>query len=172
MWVTAQFIHTQERAALVLRSRAIRRRDRCAAPRGGNFAVSARANAGTQRSAQVGALGGVEAAVPHAVGGQAAAVAGVAERRRRRGDDAEHGAVGQHERDPRCAAVLSSRGVDVAIVRGERGFEYLTSRDTTLNGDHLVAPPTSMYSMKRTSASTLLARTRAGTPARRHWSRA
>ena len=87
--------------------------------------------------------------MPSAV--EAGAVAGAAERRRRRGDDAEHRAVRQAVAIGRRRRLLAQR-LDraVALRRGRRGSRR--GATYTLSIDQRVAPPTSMYSMKRTSA--------------------
>ena len=125
-------------------------------------ASSSSAGAAAQRSPEVGALRRVQAEIPHAVGGEATPVAVGAERRRGRGDDAEHGAVGEAiALGGRRAAGLDER-LDAAR-SGGAAAPGSASRDTTLSIDQRVAPPTSMYSMKRTSAGTLR-RTRSGRP--------
>src|SRR5262245_28664641 len=49
----------------------------------------------SQRTPQVRAVRGVQAQVPETVGGEAAAIAGVAERFGRRGNDAERQSIGE-----------------------------------------------------------------------------
>ena len=106
--------------------------------------------AGAQRPAQVGAVRGVQAQVPQAVGRQPAAIAALAERLRRRRDDAEDRAVRQAVAIGRRRRLFDDRR-DRAVVR-RRAAASISRRDTTRAIDQCVAPPTSMYSMNRTSA--------------------
>ena len=78
----------------------LRRRDRRArASRRDQRAQFISRHALPERTAQIDALRRVEAQIPHAVGGQAAAIAGAAERLGRRRDDAERRAVRQARSD-------------------------------------------------------------------------
>src|SRR6185503_9317143 len=54
------------------------------------------AGAAAQRTPQVGSMRGVEAQVPESISRQAAAIARMAERLRRRGNDAEDRSIRQH----------------------------------------------------------------------------
>ena len=85
------------------------------------------AGAAPQRTAQIGPLLRVQTEIPHAVRGEAAAVAVRAERRGRRGDDAEHGAVGQPEAIGRRRDV-SSRQARSARSARSRTLEHLAAR--------------------------------------------
>ena len=119
-------------------------RPRCGAP-----APPARPRGpGPQGLPQVQALGRVEAQVPGAVGGQAAAVAGGTEGPGGRGDDAEDRAVGQPEAVG-GGVVRRSTG-SIGPSRSASRFR-ISLAETTSAADQRVAPPTSMYSMKRTS---------------------
>ena len=99
--------------------------------------------------AEIDATVRVQTQVPHAVGCQPAAIARPAERLRRRRDDAEDGAVRQPESIRRRRRVVDE-GLN-GPVAARQPIEHLR-RDTTSVGDQRVAPPTSMYSMNRTSA--------------------
>ena len=93
----------------------------------------------------------VETEEPQAVRRQPAPVAGAAEGLRRRGDDAEDRAVRKPEPLRGRGALLDDR-----LRRPRRppaGRAISGARDDA-SGDQRVAPPTSMYSMKRTSAPT------------------
>ena len=80
-----------------------------------------------QRAPQIRALCGVEAEQPDAVGGQPTPIATAAERRRRRGNDAEDRAVRQAEAIGRGGGVLRDRR-DRPVVRLQP-LEHLLPRD-------------------------------------------
>ncbi len=92
----------------------------------------------------------IQAQVPQPVGREPAAIARLAERLGGGRDDAEHQAVRQPEAIGRRRRrfVRSARSPRSA----PRGRSSISCRDTTRSIDQCVAPPTSMYSMKRTSA--------------------
>ena len=115
--------------------------------------------AGAQGPSKIGPGRGVQAEQPDAVGRQAAPIAGRAERLGRRRDDAERGAVRQEEPiGRRRRAVERQDRPYCASIRAS-----ISRRETTASGVQRVAPPTSMYSMNRTSAPTPLAYSISGT---------
>ncbi len=77
-----------------------------------------------QRPAQVGAARGVEAEIPHAVGGEPAPVAAAAEGRGGGRDDPEHAAVGEAEAVGGRRALLHDR-LDRPVALGEPGQDLL-----------------------------------------------
>ena len=93
-------------------------------------APSARRASRRARSAraQIDAARRIQAQVPHAVGGQPAAVAAAAEGLGRRRDDAEHRAVRQPKAIGGRRRVVSTIGSIAPVARGER-VEHLAPRD-------------------------------------------
>ena len=122
-------------------------------PAGGDQLRSLRAGAPPQGGAQVDSARGVEAQVPHAVGGQPAAIAAAAERIGRGRDDAEHGAIRQPEPIGRRRRI-SPRSAESAR-SGPPADRASPCARRRAAADQRVAPPTSMYSMNRTSAFTV-----------------
>src|SRR5262249_45171583 len=85
----------------------------------------------TESLAEIHAARGVEAEVPHAVGGEPAAIAGSAERRGGGRDDPEHVAVGQPETVGGSGAVFLD-GLDGAVALAEP-VQYLRARDHAIH---------------------------------------
>src|SRR5262249_40632562 len=85
---------------------------------------------GPERGTEIDAARGVETEVPHSVGGQAAAIAALAERIGCRGNDSEDGAVPQRETIRRCGRVLDDR-CDLTVMLGESLEHFLPRHDAS-----------------------------------------
>ena len=96
--------------------------------------------------------------------GQAAPITGGTERLRGGRHDAERRAVWEDEPSRRRRSGAFAGRTSPSWARSDRRMSAL---EQTSLGSHRVAPPTSMYSMKRTSPPRSW-RTRQGRPARRH----
>ena len=110
-------------------------------------------DARAQRLSQINALLGVETQIPHTIGREAAAIACRAEWRSRGRNDPERRSIGKPKALRRGRTAFNYR-FDRAISFREIG-KY-GPRDKTFSADQSLAPPTSIYSINRTSASTCL----------------